>query len=147
MQLTNICRDVGEDARAGRVYLPLTWLAEAGLDADGLVARPAPSPALATVVRRTLALAETFYHRADGGMRLYPRDCRLGVRAARLIYAEIGRVIARNAYDSVTTRAYTSKARKLLLLTRAVAVLLWPGRASDAPPAPAVQFLVDAVAG
>jgi phytoene synthase len=99
------------------------------------------------VVRRTLALAETFYHRADGGMRLYPRDCRLGVRAARLIYAEIGRVIARNAYDSVTTRAYTSKARKLLLLTRAVAVLLWPGRASDAPPAPAVQFLVDAVAG
>ena len=146
MQLTNICRDVGEDARAGRVYLPLAWLAEAGLDADGLVARPAPSPALATVVKRTLALAETFYRRADGGMRLYPRDCRLGVRAARLIYAEIGRVIARNGYDSVTTRAYTSKARKLLLLTRALPVVLWPGRTSNAPPDPAVKFLVESIA-
>jgi phytoene synthase len=146
MQLTNICRDVGEDARAGRVYLPLGWLAEAGIDADQLVAQPEPSPALAAVVKRTLALAETFYRRADGGLRLYPRDCRLGVRAARLIYAEIGRVIARNRYDSVTTRAYTSKARKLVLLARALPVLLWPGRVSDAPPAPAVQFLVDAVA-
>jgi phytoene synthase len=145
MQLTNICRDVGEDARAGRVYLPLAWLAEAGLTADGLVARPAPSPALAAVVKRTLALAESFYRRADGGMRLYPRDCRIGVRAARLIYAEIGRVIARHGYDSVTTRAYTSKARKLLLLGRALPVLLFTGRASDEPPAPAVQFLIDAV--
>ncbi|MBN2573353.1 MAG: phytoene/squalene synthase family protein [Deltaproteobacteria bacterium] len=146
MQLTNICRDVGEDARAGRVYLPLEWLAEAGLDPDGLVARPEPSPALASVVKRTLALADEFYRRADGGMALYPRDCRLGIRAARLIYAEIGRVIARNGYDSVTIRAYTGKARKLLLLGRALTVLLWPGRPSDAPPAPAVKFLVDAVA-
>ena len=147
MQLTNICRDVGEDARAGRVYLPLDWLAEVGLDADGLVVRPEPSPALAAVVERTLALAEIFYRRADGGMRLYPRDCRLGVRAARLIYAEIGRVIARHGYDSVTTRAYTSKARKLFLLARALPALLFPGPASSEPPAPAVQFLVDAVAG
>jgi phytoene synthase len=146
MQLTNICRDVGEDARAGRVYLPLAWLREAGLDADAFVARPAPSPALAGVVRRTLALADSYYRRADGGMGLYPRDCRLGVRAARLIYAEIGRVIARHRYDSVTTRAYTSKIRKLVLLARALPVLLWPGRASSDPPAPAAKFLVDAVA-
>lgn len=146
MQLTNICRDVGEDARAGRVYLPLDWLAEVGLDGDRLVARPEPSPALAKVVERTLALADTFYRRADGGMRLYPRDCRLGVRAARLIYAEIGRVIARHRYDSVSTRAYTSKARKLLLLARAWPSVYWPGPVDEAPPAPAAQFLVDAVA-
>jgi phytoene synthase len=146
MQITNICRDVGEDARAGRVYLPLKWLTEAGLDADGLVGHPEPSPALASVVKRTLTLAETFYRRADGGMSLYPRDCRLGVRAARLIYAQIGRVIARNGYDSVSTRAYTSKARKLLLLVAALPALLWPGPASDEPAAAAVKFLVEAVA-
>jgi phytoene synthase len=146
MQLTNICRDVGEDARAGRIYLPLDWLAEAGLDAGGLMARPEPSPALASVVKRTLALADRFYRRADGGMSLYPRDCRLGVRSARLIYAEIGHVVAQNGYDSVSTRAYTSKARKLLLLVRALPVLLWPGQANGEPAAPAVKFLVDAVA-
>ena len=35
MQLTNICRDVGEDARAGRLYLPLAWLRDNGIDPDG----------------------------------------------------------------------------------------------------------------
>ena len=147
MQLTNICRDVGEDARAGRVYLPLDWLREAGIDTDAFLARPEPSPALASVVKRTLALAETYYRRADGGMALYPRDCRLGSKAARLIYAEIGRVVERNRYDSVTTRAYTSKARKLWLLARALPVMIRPGRIDRSPPAAAVQFLIDAVTG
>jgi 15-cis-phytoene synthase len=145
MQITNICRDVGEDARAGRIYLPLDWLAEAGIDADAFVAQPAPSPALAAVVKRALALADKYYRRADGGLALLPRDCRLAVRAARLIYSDIGRVIARNRYDSVTRRAYTSKARKLLLLLRAWPAALRPGRPNLEPPAPAVQFLIDAV--
>jgi phytoene synthase len=145
MQLTNICRDVGEDARAGRMYLPLDWLAEAGLDADEIIARPAHGPGLASVVKRVLALADTCYRRADRGMTLYPFDCRLGVRAARLIYAEIGRVIAKNGYDSVSTRAYTSKARKLLLLAKALPVLLWRRTSNDEPAHPEVRFLVEAV--
>jgi phytoene synthase len=145
MQLTNICRDVGEDARAGRIYLPLAWLAEAGVDKDELIARPTHSPALAGVVKRVLDRAEACYRRADLGMTLYPYDCRLGVRAARLIYAEIGRVIAQNGYDSVSTRAYTSKARKLFLLARALPVLLKRRRSCDEPADPAVRFLVEAV--
>jgi phytoene synthase len=146
MQLTNICRDVGEDARAGRVYLPLDWLRAEGLDADALLAAPQPSPALARVVRRVLDLAEVCYRRADSGMTLFPYDCRLGVRSARLIYAEIGRVIARNGYDSVTLRAYTSKARKIMLLAKALPVLLWRRKPAQSAPHPAVQFLVDACA-
>jgi phytoene synthase len=97
------------------------------------------------VVKRVLALADTFYRRADRGMTLYPYDCRLGVRSARLIYAEIGRVVAKNGYDSVSTRAYTSKARKLLLLTKALPVLLWRHKGSDEPAHPEVNFLVEAV--
>ena len=139
MQLTNICRDVGEDARAGRIYLPLAWLAEAGVDKDELIARPAHSPALASVVKRVLDRANDCYRRADLGMTLYPYDCRLGVRA------EIGRVIAQNGYDSVSVRAYTSKARKLLLLVRALPVLLKRRRNCDEPADPAVRFLVEAV--
>ncbi len=145
MQLTNICRDVGEDARAGRIYLPLAWLAEAGVDKEDLLARPVHSPALGSVVKRVLDRAGTYYRRADLGMTLYPYDCRLGVRAARLIYAEIGRVVAKNGYDSVSRRAYTSKARKLLLLVRALPVLLKRRRACSVPADPAVRFLVDAI--
>jgi 15-cis-phytoene synthase len=52
MQLTNIARDIGEDARAGRLYLPLEWLAEAGIDADAFLADPRFTPALGGVKRR-----------------------------------------------------------------------------------------------
>jgi hypothetical protein len=45
MQLTNIARDVGEDARAGRLYLPTDWLEEDGIDIDAFLADPNPSPA------------------------------------------------------------------------------------------------------
>jgi phytoene synthase len=144
MQLTNICRDVGEDARAGRIYLPLGWLREAGVDPEALLSSPQPSPALGKVVKRVLDLADDCYRRADTGMTLYPSDCRLGVRSARLIYAEIGRMVAKNGYDSVTRRAYTSKARKVMLLTKALPVLLWRRRPKQAPAHPAVQFLIDA---
>ncbi len=44
MQLTNIARDVGEDARLGRIYLPRQWLREAGVDADAWLAEPSPDP-------------------------------------------------------------------------------------------------------
>jgi phytoene synthase len=40
MQLTNIARDVGEDARRGRIYLPLDWLDEAGIDPEVFLANP-----------------------------------------------------------------------------------------------------------
>jgi phytoene synthase len=146
MQLTNICRDVGEDARAGRVYLPLAWLCEAGVSPDDLLSSPRTSPALAVVVRRVLAFADACYRRADLGMTLYPYDCRLGVRSARLIYAEIGTLIARNGYDSVSRRAYTSGPRKLWLLVKALPVLLWHRRSHEVAAHPAVEFLIAACA-
>src|SRR5215470_11634502 len=54
MQLTNVARDVGEDARAGRLYLPLTWMRDAGIDPDAWLARPEFDVRLAAVVRRLL---------------------------------------------------------------------------------------------
>ncbi|MGB3625153.1 MAG: phytoene/squalene synthase family protein, partial [Henriciella sp.] len=50
MQLTNIARDVGEDARAGRLYLPLDWMAEAGIDRHVFLARPIASAAVRGLV-------------------------------------------------------------------------------------------------
>ena len=146
MQLTNICRDVGEDARNGRVYLPVDWLTEESIDVDGFLREPRFSPALGRVVKRVLDLAAMYYRRADDTIRLMPRDCRVGVRAARLIYAEIGHVVARNGFDSVGQRAYTSKARKLWLLVRALPAYAWGNTAKDTPPAEAVRFLLAAVA-
>ena len=54
MQLTNIARDVGEDAAAGRLYLPRDWLREEGIDPEAFLAAPRPTPNLVGLVRRLL---------------------------------------------------------------------------------------------
>lgn len=148
MQLTNIARDVGEDARNGRLYLPRRWLADEGVDADAWLAAPRFEPGIARVVERLLQAADTLYARAEHGIALLPRDCRPAIHAARLVYAEIGREVERQGFDSVTRRAVVPKARKLALLARASgAALKAPADArTQVPVLPAVRFLVDAAA-
>ncbi|WP_272417237.1 phytoene/squalene synthase family protein [Polyangium jinanense] len=154
MQLTNIARDVGEDARNGRVYLPLAWLEEAEIDVSKWLARPMFTTALGGVVERLLQQAAVLYARADLGIAMLPRDCRASIRAASLIYADIGRVVTRAGFDSVTSRAYVPLRRKLWLLSRALVaptprpslpLAAWDAKV-DPPPLPEVRFLVDACA-
>jgi len=146
MQLTNIARDVGEDARAGRLYLPLDWLVQAGIEPDAFVREPQHGPALAGVVARLLAEARRLYVRAQPGIAMLPSDCRGAIRAAHLIYAEIGAEVARAGHDSVTRRAVVSTRRKLALVLRAT--LPRPARARPgwAPALDANAFLLAAVA-
>ncbi len=151
MQLTNIARDVGEDARAGRLFLPLDWLEEERIDPDAFLADPRPSPALRRVTARLLAVAEDLYRRSGSGVFSLPSDCRLGIEAARHIYAAIGTQVARAGFDSVTARARTGKGRKLMLIGRAAAgavmthALPRPARL-HARPVPEVTFLIEAAA-
>jgi phytoene synthase len=146
MQLSNIARDVGEDARAGRVYLPLSWLREAGIDPDAWLAAPVFSEALAGVVARLLAEAEALYRRALPGIGRLPLCCRPGIGAARLMYAEIGRQLARDGLDPVGRRTVVPTRRKLALLGRSIAGALHRAPLHPLPPLDAVRFLVDAVA-
>ena len=145
MQLTNIARDVGEDARNGRVYLPSDLLQAAGMAPSALLARPLPCPALASVVSQLLAEAARLYSLADQGIPWLPARCRPAIRAARLIYADIGRVIAARGHDSVSDRASTSRARKLALALRALGVLLWRPRPLPDPPLEEAEALILAV--
>jgi len=121
MQLTNIARDVGEDARAGRIYLPLDWLSAAGIDAEAWLAEPRYTPTLGQVIDRLLDVADNLYARADAGIAALPAGCRPGIRAARLLYAEIGQELRRNGLDSVSRRTVVPAGRKLKLLAYAAA--------------------------
>jgi phytoene synthase len=118
MQLTNIARDVGEDARAGRLYLPLAWLREAGIDPDHFLAQPSFSPALGRVIERLLDAADTLYRQAETGIAALPRSCRPGIRAARLLYDAIGGAVRCNGCDSISTRAVVPWREKLGVLSR-----------------------------
>jgi len=147
MQLTNIARDVGEDAREGRVYIPLAWLEGIGLDAGDVLGDPRFRPEVGLLVRRLLARAEGLYARADRGVAMLPRDCRVAIRAARLVYADIGRSIVRAGYDTIGPRAHTTGRRKAWLLLRAGAEAASRTRAPDGEPAlDEARALVEAVA-
>ena len=113
MQLTNICRDVGEDARAGRLYLPRQLLRDYGIDPDAFMANPSPGPKLTAVLQHLLGEADRRYQQADSGIEKLPKTCRPGIRAARRLYAEIGHKLAAGGYDPITTRAIVTRRRKV----------------------------------
>lgn len=147
MQLSNIARDVGEDARAGRLYLPQRWLHDAGIDAEAWLAAPVHSPALASVVSRLLAHADALYSRVSAGVAELPPRCRPGIQAARFLYAEIGHQVARNGHDGVNQRAVVSPVRKLACVSRALWATPRPGVALREPgPLPCARSLVRAAA-
>lgn len=144
MQLTNIARDVGEDARMGRLYLPLDWCEAEGIDAEAWLRAPTHSPAVGRVVARLLAEADVLYARATPGIALLPRAVRPAMHAARLLYAEIGREVERRGLDSVSGRAIVPLQRKLRLLGNAL-VEAWDGMPGESrAPLEATRHLVEA---
>lgn len=147
MQLTNIARDVGEDARRNRIYLPLDWLEEEGIDADAFLAAPRTSPGLTSILRRMLEHARLLYERSEAGIARLPADCRPAIFAARYLYAEIGAEVARSGFDSISRRAVVSPTRKRLIVARALGAAVLPLPRAWALPKPALEetrYLVDA---
>ena len=145
MQLSNIARDVGEDARNGRIYLPLGWLAEAGIDPEAFLAKPRHSPPLGRVVARLLEAAEQHYRQASAGIARLPIGCRFGIGTAALLYAEIGREVGRRNMDAVSGRAVVPVDRKFGALMKGLAGMTLPLRPRAGNCVPEGAFLVDAV--
>jgi phytoene synthase len=135
MQLTNVCRDVEEDWRRGRLYVPRDLLDAAGAadppDGPGAPLPRALVPALARGMRALLALADRYYASGDQGLAALDWRCALAVRTARLDYADIGRVISARGHDPLAGREVVRRRRKLALVAQAsaLAALEWPVRA------------------
>ena len=149
MQLTNIARDVGEDARASRIYLPTDWLDDAGISVEDFFANPQASPDIRRIVRHLLAEAHRLYIRSEAGIGALPLQARTGIFAASYIYDGISAAVRRNAYDSVSMRARTTKATKIarigLAAVRTVGTVILPkSPVIYARPLDEVKFLVDA---
>ena len=145
MQLTNIARDVGEDARAGRIYLPRDWLSEVGIDAQALLANPVMSPELGRVIERLLDHADTLYERSGAGVAALPGRCRPAINAARRLYQAIGDEIRLLDYNTIDHRAYVGKKRKLILAAKAAREAAFLGKAGTTPCLNETEFLVRAV--
>jgi phytoene synthase len=112
LQMTNIARDVLDDAWTGRVYLPLCWLEEAGVPA-GEVAEPRNRPRVAAVVARLLAEADRYYASGDRGIGRLPLRCAWAVAVARDVYSAIGWRVRRLGPAAWDQRTVVPRWRKL----------------------------------
>ncbi len=123
MQLTNIVRDLGEDLRMGRLYLPREDVHRFGLREEQLFdlaqRRTRPTPELQALLRLMITRARSFYRFAGEGFACLPDTVRFGIIAAAELYAGILRVVEHNQYDSLRLRAVVSSDEKLLAVLRA----------------------------
>mmetsp|Transcript_19166 Transcript_19166/g.32987 ORF Transcript_19166/g.32987 Transcript_19166/m.32987 type:complete len:396 (+) Transcript_19166:185-1372(+) len=134
-QLTNILRDVGEDARErNRIYLPLDELAQFGLtEADVLNAVHVPSQGKVDdrwrkFMRFQIARARQYFADAEAGVDNLELKARWPVWSALILYRQILDAIEKNDYDNFSKRAYVSKAKKLSSLPLAFARAMFPPR-------------------
>lgn len=117
-QLTNILRDVGEDARRGRIYLPLEELSRFGVTEqdifDGVV-----TDRWRSFMRWQLARARDYFEKAERGVRKLDKQSRWPVYASLVLYRQILDSIEKNDFDNFHKRAYVPKFKKLLSLPEA----------------------------
>ena len=135
----------------GRIYLPLEWMAEAGVEPEAFLADPLPTDEVRAMVSRLLREADRLYRRSEAGVPALPRQARTGIYAARFIYAGIATGVRRNGCDSISLRARTTQSQKVgwlaLSALRATASIVMPrSPVIFARPLDEVRFLVDAAA-
>jgi phytoene synthase len=116
LQLTNILRDLAEDAARGRLYLPLEWLNEEGVPHDPRAALK--SPGLAAVCRRMAALAKQYFLAADSAMLLCDTRAMKPARLMGATYAALLTRLERRGWGRATERVSLPKWQKLWLAAR-----------------------------
>jgi phytoene synthase len=123
MQLTNIARDIIEDASMGRVYLPSAWLAEAGIPTAEIAASEYRER-LAMLTLRLLREAERYYRSGDAGLWHLSFRSACAVASARNVYAEIGAQLRRKGSRAWDERTYVTGARKIYVIVKGLLRLL-----------------------
>jgi 15-cis-phytoene synthase len=114
-QLTNILRDVGEDARRGRIYLPLEDLERFNYTEKDLF-KGVVDDRWRALMRFEIQRARKFYIEAEKGISQLSPDARFPVWSALLLYSQILDAIERNQYDVFRKRAFVPKWQKFLSL-------------------------------
>ncbi len=116
-QLTNIARDVIEDAQNGRVYLPTAWLRSAGLNADpNLLLQESHREQLVIIVDRLLKEAEKYYDSSLSGLPKLGFRSAWAIATARIVYRKIGVELIKNGPKAWDRRVSTTKYQKFSAL-------------------------------
>jgi 15-cis-phytoene synthase len=145
LQISNILLGVAGDARRGRVYLPATRLAAAGLTPAGVLADPGDAR-LGPVLDGLAQLAERYYRSAEDGAAAVPLRYRHGVLLLGRVYGALGRRAARSGGAPITPSGLPLRAR-VFHLAELLAIAWRPRILGLRPPPPHDPALHRAVAG
>ena len=127
-QLTNILRDVAEDAERNRVYLPLEDLAAHGVSLDSLLHRAPGAPPTANeraLLEEIARRAEGYYQSAQALLPLIDRESRPALWVLVRIYHGLLKRIRRADYDVFSRRASVPMVEKLGILAVGLARMGW----------------------
>ena len=128
MQLTNIARDVVEDAQRGRCYIPLEW----GVTLHSMSAPQSATERTAAfgALRRLLALSDDFYAFSHAGMSVIPRHNRRAIRIAAALYQGIGhKILRRGPHLYWQGRVFLTRSEKIKLLAQTLLLPELPNKA------------------
>ena len=115
MQLTNIARDIYEDALMNRIYLPQDWISNTNISELTDISANKDLIQIKSAIKRLILLSETYYKNGFAGMRYIPLKTRLAIFFAAKIYRAIGQKIKKNRYEYSYKRIYVSTIEKLFI--------------------------------
>ncbi|MFD2238343.1 phytoene/squalene synthase family protein [Aureimonas populi] len=125
-QLTNIARDMVDDAKAGRVYVPTDWLRAEGMCPHDLADAAFAAP-IARLRKRLVDEAEHYYGSARLGIDALPRRCAWAVGTAWGVYRMIGLKLVEKGADAFSYRVSTGRAEKIGQIAGGTRIALWRG--------------------
>lgn len=115
MQLTNVLRDVKEDAAMGRIYLPREDLQRFNVTEEQILANEINEEFI-EMMKFQVKRARDFYRKGEKGIALLEKDSRFTVLLASRVYGKILDEIERQNYDVFTRRAHTTFRQKIFSL-------------------------------
>ena len=122
MQLTNIARDVYEDSKMKRIYLPANWIPNISLkylsDINELSSEK--DEKVSHAIHKVISLSEKFYENGFAGLKYIPISTRLGIFIAANIYRGIGIKIKSKKNKYIRERVYLNVFEKSMITIRSV---------------------------
>ncbi len=127
MQLTNIARDVYEDSKMKRIYLPENWITNVSLKNlyDLRETSSEKDEKITNAIHKVIDLSDKFYENGFAGLKYIPLSTRLGIFVAANVYRGIGNKIKSNKKKYFRERVYLNLLEKTLITIKSILLFIF----------------------
>jgi phytoene synthase len=132
MQLTNICRDVLNDANLGRIYLPENYFGEVNI--KNIIGKEADEKKIFETVKNIINLAEKYYNSGNLGIAFIPKESKFAIFLASNLYRAIGIKIIKHGFSNfLKRRAYLTILEKIFITIQSYILFLFRNKFNKFP--------------